>query len=59
MQGTMVLLMALSGVGCHHKNCCVAYTPPCYSASFLDGCYGGGFAGCYGGSYVIPSGQGG
>ena len=43
MQGTIVMLMALSGLGCHHKNCAPAYAPACYSAGY-SGCYGG----CYG-----------
>jgi hypothetical protein len=47
MQGTVVLLMALSGLGCHHKSCdgCYDAAPACYS-----GCYGGvGYDGCYSG----------
>ena len=47
MQGTMVVLMALSGLGCHHKHCEVAYAPACYSS-----CYDGGWGGCHGASYV-------
>ena len=44
MQGTIVMLMALSGMGCHHMSCAPAYG---------DGCYGGG--GCYGySSYSTP-----
>ena len=27
MQGTIVMLMALSGLGCHHKSCDVTYVP--------------------------------
>ena len=27
MQGTIVMLMALSGLGCHHKSCDVVYVP--------------------------------
>ena len=49
MQGTVVMLMALSGLGCHNKSCDVAYAPPTYS------CFGGG---CYANvypSYVAPS----
>jgi hypothetical protein len=38
MQGTVVMLMALSGLGCHHKYD-VAYGPPSYSAFFGMGCY--------------------
>ncbi len=60
MQGTIVMLMALSGLGCHNKCYDVAYGPPAY------GCVGGGcyanvyptgwaspqsFAGCYAGGY--------
>ena len=42
MQGTIVMLMALSGLGCHHKSCDVAYAPSYYGTG---ACYGG----CYGG----------
>ena len=48
MQGTIVMLMALSGLGCHHKGCAPVATTACY-----DGCYGG----CYGtapAAYVAP-----
>ena len=41
MQGTIVMLMALSGLGCHHKSCDVAYVPSYY-----------GTGACYGGCYV-------
>ncbi len=56
MQGTIAVLMALSGLGCHHKSCDVAYAPACYSACY-GGCYDGGYGGCYGGSvgYVAPA----
>jgi len=56
MQGTIVMLMALSGLGCHHKSCDVAFAPSCYSGA----CYGGGYAtdyatvvepSCYSGCY--------
>ena len=30
MQGTIVMLMALSGLGCHHKSCDVTYVPSYY-----------------------------
>ena len=36
MQGTIVMMLALSGLGCHHKSCGPAYAPACYSA-----CYSG------------------
>src|SRR5271157_4032255 len=41
MQGTIVMLMALSGLGCHHKSCDVAYVP-----SYYDSCYSGRRHGC-------------
>jgi hypothetical protein len=50
MQGTVVMLMALSGLGCHNKSCDVIYAPPTY------GCFGGG-GGCYANvypNYVSP-----
>src|SRR5208282_4090835 len=60
MQGTIVMLMALSGLGCHHKSCDVAYVPSyydtgacyggCYSSGY-SGCYSSGYGGCYGGCY--------
>jgi hypothetical protein len=45
MQGTIVMLMALSGLGCHNKCYDVVYAPPSY------GCFGGG---CY--ANVYPTG---
>ena len=39
MQGTIVMLMALSGLGCHHKACDTAYAPSCYSGGCYGGCY--------------------
>src|SRR5215211_6792178 len=65
MQGTMVVLMALSGLGCHHRNCDVAYVPACYSSCYgggWDGCYGGGpsyVSGCYSAPVVVESGYAG
>lgn len=60
MQGTIVMLMALSGLGCHNKCYDVAYTPPSYSC-FGGGCYANvyptqwaspqGYAGCYSAGY--------
>ncbi|HEV3121848.1 MAG TPA: hypothetical protein VGY53_08105 [Isosphaeraceae bacterium] len=52
MQGTIVMMMALSGLGCHHKQCCADYAPACYSVSYAA-CYSGGYVtgGCYGGCY--------
>src|SRR5208283_1578910 len=46
MQGTIVMLMALSGLGCHHKSCDVAYVPSYYDTG---ACYGGGYDSCYSG----------
>ena len=67
MQGTVMMLMALSGLGCHNKGCDVAYAAPtysCYSSgcyanvypSYVSpqsytGCYTGGYSGCYGDIY--------
>ena len=39
MQGTIVMMLALSGLGCHHKSCGPAYVPACYSS-----CYSGATA---------------
>jgi hypothetical protein len=59
MQGTLVMLVALSGLGCYNKGCDVAYVPPTY-ACFAGGCYANWYpgpvmpscyAGCYGGCY--------
>ena len=36
MQGTLVMLVALSGLGCHNKGCDVAYVPPTYSSCFAQ-----------------------
>ena len=63
MQGTVMMLMALSGLGCHNKGCDVVYAAPtysCYSSgcyanvypSYVSpqsytGCYAGGYSGCY------------
>ena len=38
MQGTLVMLVVLSGLGCHNKGCDVAYGPPTYTS-----CFGGGY----------------
>jgi hypothetical protein len=60
MQGTVLMLMALSGLGCHNKSCDVAYAPPTYSC-FGGGCYAnvyptdyaspGTYSSCYSGCY--------
>ena len=40
MQGTLVMLVGLSGLGCHNKGCDVAYAPPTYTSCFAGcGCY--------------------
>ena len=58
MQGTVVMLLALSGLGCHHKKCEPAYVSSCYSSCYSSGyssssCYSSGYSGyssCYSGS---------
>lgn len=57
MQGTVVMLMALSGLGCHHKACDTVYAPSacyssCYSSYDFGGCYSSTGFGCYGGDIV-------
>src|SRR5262249_26772519 len=72
MQGTMVMLMALSGLGCHHKACDTAYVSSCYSGGCYGGCYASGYStivepacysacysGCYSGCYGGYGGYGG
>lgn len=48
MHGTIAVLMALSGMGCHHKSCDVVPTTACYTATYnscytapvvMNGCY--------------------
>jgi hypothetical protein len=67
MQGTVMMLMALSGLGCHNKGCDVVYVAPTHSGydsgcyanvypSFVSpqsgaGCYVGGYSGCYASVY--------
>jgi hypothetical protein len=57
MQGTIVMLMAMSGLGCHHKHRDVAPVSACYSS-----CYSSAYdSGCYSSyapvatTYVVPS----
>ncbi len=50
MQGTLVMLVALSGLGCHNRGCDVAYGPSTYT-----GCFGGGYSGCYANVYPGPA----
>jgi hypothetical protein len=55
MQGTIAVMMALSGLGCHHKSCDVEPVAACYSAAcYATACYGGGYSGCYALSYAAP-----
>lgn len=51
MQGTIAVLVALSGLGCHHKSCDTYCPPACYSSHY-DGCYA---SACY--SYAMPTSQ--
>ncbi len=60
MQGTLVMLVGLSGLGCHNKGCDVAYAPPSYSSCFGGGCYANWYpepvtpacySSCYSGGY--------
>jgi len=41
MQGTIAMLMALGGLGCHHKSCAPVVMETCYSSGH------GGHASCY------------
>jgi len=36
MQVTFVMLMALSGLGCHHKSCDADCVPPCYGTGACE-----------------------
>src|SRR4051812_5526849 len=72
MQGTIVMLMALSGLGCHHKRCDVAPVATCYSSCYgacygsaapmsyttyvAPSCYSACYSLCYSGSYTQSSG---
>jgi hypothetical protein len=53
MQGTVVMLLALSGLGCHHKKCAPVVAETCYSSSscYSSGCY----SSCYSGSSCYSS----
>jgi hypothetical protein len=67
MQGTVMMLMALSGLGCHNRGCDVVYAASTYSCygggcyanvypSYVSpqsytGCYTGGYSGCYASFY--------
>jgi hypothetical protein len=52
MQGTVVMLLALSGLGCHHKNFAPAYVETCYSSCYSGvGCY----SSCYSGAAYSPA----
>jgi hypothetical protein len=53
MQGTIVMLVALSGMGCHHRSCAPVYETSCYSscysACYSTGLYGACYSGCFSG----------
>jgi hypothetical protein len=61
MQGTVVMLLALSGLGCHHKQVAPSYGGGCYSSCYSDfgcystcyssGCYSSGYSSCYSSCY--------
>jgi hypothetical protein len=55
MQGTFVLLMALSGLGCHNKCYDVAYAPPSYTGCFGNGCYANVYPNYMAPAFVMPS----
>jgi hypothetical protein len=64
MHGTIAVLMALSGLGCHHKTttvvapaCYTAAYESCYSAPVVESCYSGCYSApvvesCYSGCYT-------
>lgn len=57
MQGTLLMLVALSGLGCHNKGCDVAYVTPTYASCYSGGCYANWYPGpvmpsCYSGCYT-------
>ncbi len=55
MQGTIVMMMALSGLGCHHKSCTPAYESACYSSCYSSVAYSSCYSGsCYGGAGYAP-----
>jgi hypothetical protein len=65
MQSAIVLLVALTGVGCHNKSCDTCYEPAvsvigygCYSGytdacytAYAPACYATAYSGCYGGGW--------
>ena len=60
MQGTLVMLVGLSGLGCHNKGCDTAYVLPTYSSGFASACYANWpspqvapscYSGCYSSGY--------
>jgi hypothetical protein len=53
MQGTVVMLMAMSGLGCCNKYA-VAYGPPTYSALFATGCYANYYPNFMASALVVP-----
>jgi hypothetical protein len=61
MQGTVVMLLALSGLGCHHKKSAPVYVETSYSSCYTDGCYSSCYSGtgcyssCYSGAAYSPA----
>jgi hypothetical protein len=54
MQGTVVMLLALSGLGCHHKSVVTTgYVETCYSSGCYSSCYSGSscYSSCYSSGY--------
>ena len=52
MQGTIVMMMALSGLGCHHKSCAPVMASSCYAS-----CYSAPYGSCYASTqaFVAPT----
>lgn len=59
MQGTMVMLLALSGLGCGHSAHKAPVYDSCYSSCYggvaYDACYDSCYSACYGGGFVQTS----
>ena len=49
MQGTIAMLMAMSGLGCHHKACTPVVVDSCYSS-----CHSSCYSSCYSACYASP-----
>ena len=48
MQGTIAMLMALSGLGCHHKSCAPVVVESCYTS-----CHSSCYSSCYASPQVV------